>query len=123
MAEVVGDDPSDVREHRDECEALAGRKVLEGGASVRAPLPTGSVRLFGPGECFLLELVGEAVLAEPAASQPLVFARGATRLMSTGITAPVMSPEPLAVNVPVSYAALTGVSCCNRAFTLLLVTR
>jgi hypothetical protein len=62
VAEVVRDDAGDVREHRDECEALAGGKVLEGGASVRAPLPTGSVRLFGPGERLLLELFGEAVL-------------------------------------------------------------
>ena len=68
MAQVVGDDATDVREDRDEGEPLPGGKVLERGAPVRVPLLTGSVHLFGPGECLLLELVGAAVLAEPASS-------------------------------------------------------
>ena len=49
--------------------------------------------------------------AKSAASQPLVLARGGTRLMSTGITAPVTSPNPEPVNVPLGYVATTGVSC------------
>ncbi len=68
VAKVVGDDATDVREDRDEREPLSGGKVLERGAPVRAPLLTGSVRLFGLGERLLLELVGAAVLAEPASS-------------------------------------------------------
>ena len=44
-------------------------------------------------------------------SQPLVLARGGTRLMSTGITGPVTSPNPLPEKAPDSYVAETGVSC------------
>jgi hypothetical protein len=53
--------------------------------------------------------------AKSAASQPLVEARSPVRLMSTGITLPVTSPEPLLVKAPVSYTALTGVSCWSSA--------
>src|SRR4249920_146676 len=63
VAQVVSDDATDVREDRDEREPLSGGKVLERGAPVRAPLLTGSVRLLGPGERLLLELVGAAVPA------------------------------------------------------------
>jgi hypothetical protein len=49
--------------------------------------------------------------AKSLASQPLVLARGGTRLMSTGMTGPVTSPDPLPVKAPVSYVAATGVSC------------
>ena len=40
--------------------------------------------------------------AKSAASQPLVLARGGTRLMSTGVTPAVTVPLPLPVNAPVS---------------------
>ena len=40
--------------------------------------------------------------AKSAASQPLVDARGGTRLMSTGMTLPSTVPEPLPVKTPVS---------------------
>ena len=49
--------------------------------------------------------------AKSLASQPLVLARGGTRLMSTGMTGPVISPNPEPVKAPVSYVAETGVSC------------
>jgi hypothetical protein len=53
--------------------------------------------------------------AKSDASQPLVVARGGTRLMSTGMTFPVTLPSALPVNAPVSYVALTGVSCRSSA--------
>ena len=52
--------------------------------------------------------------AKSPASQPLVLARGGTRLMSTAVTAFATSPpRRCGVNAPVSWVALTGVSRCN----------
>jgi hypothetical protein len=68
VAEVVGDDARDVREHRHEREPLASGKVLERGAAVRLPLVTGCVRLLGVGERLLFELARETVLVQPAAA-------------------------------------------------------
>jgi hypothetical protein len=49
--------------------------------------------------------------AKSLASQPLVLVLGGVRLMSTGITAPVIVPDPEPVKAPVSYVAEIGVSC------------
>ena len=63
------DDARDVREHRHQREALAGRKVLERGATVRLPLLTGPVRILGVGARLLFEFPRKPVLAQPAGAR------------------------------------------------------